>query len=1151
VRLHAHFRIRAHLQSFVRKVRRWSVTVFILSLLFAGMVVGKTVVLKDLERELHKYIFYSRLQVSYFPPALVLDDVKSPEGPTAFVVRRVRVEIPFLSLLRSERSVSVVLESPEIRLTPKALGRGPGGQRRALSLPFSIGRGLILDGSVSYETVSSSLNVRGLRAQFTQRGDEFTLKALSDESTFTSYEDRLGIGGRLNVALAGKGDTIKVQRFSVEGPDLVVKADGEVKTLASPEFDLAVRFEAGMSYAGPLLRLPFPVQGKVDGQGRLARGAGGLEFSGQIAADRVAVSGVSMGRMSGRLSINKADGGRVDLEFRPAGRPAELLNVAFGGGRVNGEFQAVRADPVMTEIKIPWPVKSPAWGTFTVEKGRVEVEAEFRDEDMERTGNLFPFRGPLSVVYDSKAGTVEIAAPDLQTSFARLQSRTALHLKGDIDAQIRGSILDLRESREFLALILDTSFDFPEIRGAGYADVNLSGRSDNPRVAFKGTFSPAGFDLFDVAFTDGQGVIFGKTFEGLFHVEDPELKGDVRVSVAPDLTDADFKNADAELGKVLSGLEIPLQLSGRASGDFKMTLTPGGENVTGTFSSPEIRGYGLKADNVKGTLAWKDGILSFPEIGLELYGGRVGGRALLGPESGTFDADLRAEGVDLARVSPRLAGQLSLSLGGRGVFGRDLLKGRFTARDLSVPLVSKTEAEGEVSVGYAQDSITLEAEAAFSPGDNRASGRFDLSTTADAVSGHATGRWTNLDLVLPWTGAKGALDFEADVSGRRTSPEVVGTVGFRGPLMPFPRFAQALTDYSGTARVQAGHVFISDFKATFGGGEIKASGDIGLGPEGIETIDAGFSGTDMQFSALPRARALVDGEARLLKDDRQFVLDGSFQVKQLLWRREIYEGFAFSSETSLNAAREPSFFDDLSLNLRLRSPGNAVMDNSLGNVSVRFDLSLTGNVNSPVLLGDIEILRGTLDFQDQDFWIIDGRVGFFNPASTEPYLEIKAEAYVKDYRVTLTLTGPPSRLRPEFASSPPMPPEDILALLALGEAFQRTYTFNPERSSTLSTASLLSFQIADQAKKRAQGLFTLDRFRVDPFVTGSSAEMTARLTLGKKFSKNVLFIYSTNLAAQRDEIYRMEWDVRPDFSLIGLRDEYGRISFSLRYRKRF
>jgi translocation and assembly module TamB len=132
-----------------------------------------------------------------------------------------------------------------------------------------------------------------------------------------------------------------------------------------------------------------------------------------------------------------------------------------------------------------------------------------------------------------------------------------------------------------------------------------------------------------------------------------------------------------------------------------------------------------------------------------------------------------------------------------------------------------------------------------------------------------------------------------------------------------------------------------------------------------------------------------------------------------------------------------------------------------------------------------------------------------------------------------------------------MPAEDVLALLAMGEAFKNTYSYDPERSNSLSTASLLSFQIADQAKKRAEGLFTLDRFRIDPFVTSTSAEMTARLTLGKKLSRNLLFMYSTNLATEREEIYRMEWEVSNDFSLVGVRDELGRVSFDLKFRKRF
>ncbi len=103
----------------------------------------------------------------------------------------------------------------------------------------------------------------------------------------------------------------------------------------------------------------------------------------------------------------------------------------------------------------------------------------------------------------------------------------------------------------------------------------------------------------------------------------------------------------------------------------------------------------------------------------------------------------------------------------------------------------------------------------------------------------------------------------------------------------------------------------------------------------------------------------------------------------------------------------------------------------------------------------------------------------------------------------------------------------------------------------MSTASLLSYQVADEAKKRAQGLFTLDRFRIDPFVNGTTTEMTARLTVGKKLSRNLLVVYSTNLGTQREEIFRVDWDVSTDFSLVGLRNDLGKVSFDLRYRKRF
>jgi hypothetical protein len=41
------------------------------------------------------------------------------------------------------------------------------------------------------------------------------------------------------------------------------------------------------------------------------------------------------------------------------------------------------------------------------------------------------------------------------------------------------------------------------------------------------------------------------------------------------------------------------------------------------------------------------------------------------------------------------------------------------------------------------------------------------------------------------------------------------------------------------------------------------------------------------------------------------------------------------------------------------------------------------------------------------------------------------------------------------------------------------------------------------------------------------------------------------LTTQRGEIVRMEWDLGRDFSLVGMRNELGRISFDVKIRKRF
>ena len=106
----------------------------VLAVLFSSLVIGKNVFLGEVRKEIHKSFAYDSLKASYFPPALVLENVRSLTGPPTFRARRVRVEVSFLSLLRNQKSISVLLESPEVHLTRGAPGAPRSKARRPLSV---------------------------------------------------------------------------------------------------------------------------------------------------------------------------------------------------------------------------------------------------------------------------------------------------------------------------------------------------------------------------------------------------------------------------------------------------------------------------------------------------------------------------------------------------------------------------------------------------------------------------------------------------------------------------------------------------------------------------------------------------------------------------------------------------------------------------------------------------------------------------------------------------------------------------------------------------------------------------------------------------------------------------------------------------------
>ena len=1163
MRIQAVFRVREQVRILVQKVRRFAVTVIVLGVLFSSLVVGRSAFLNEVRKEVRKSFTYARLTLSYFPPALVLEDVRSLSGPPTFRARRVRVELPYLSILRNRKSISVLLDTPEVRLVRPA-GGAPRPKsprpRSAFSLPFTVEQGLVENGSVSFETGTGVLEATGLRALVTQRGEEFTVRAAAEKCGYASSAKNVVFDGKLDVSLSGRGESVTVNKLSLEGPDVLFDAKGRFQNFLDPDVELDTRFETETALLDAILRLPFDWKGRAGGEGRFQRKAGRISCETSIVSDTLELCGVPMGLTRGRFGLSPDSGGRLVLGLRKPGLPAEDLTLTFAHGRVEGRAAPIFVDPIFRELNIPWPVKSPAWGDFSLEKRKLNVTAEFRDESLDRTGDRFAFRGGAEVGVDFATHKISIQTPDLESSFGHFEANASIDLRGDIDTRIRGTVADVKATREFVSLILDETFGFGEIRGAGYADVQLSGRSASPVVSMKATLSPGGFDLFNAAFVETDAVIDGGGFDGRFDVEDPEVKGQVRVKAAGDTVEVDVRNGEGELAKLFPALGVPVRLAGRASGDFRMVDKAGAQEFSGSFSSPEIAGYGEKAGHVSGRLEWKDGILSFPELAMDFYGGRFDGRLLVGTVHGEYDVDLRGEELDFAQVVSAASGRLSLALSGRGVFGRDKLAGLFSVKDMVLSPLEKTEARGDLKLDVSGGKVLLGLTGGLVPGENPFEAAFEFPLSGDPFSGLVKGRLGNLDLVVPWKGAKGWLDYTADVQAKEGPPQVALTIAVEAPVMPLPGFAYALTDFTLAAKYLNDKLTVTALGGKLGGGNVGGSGEVGLGAAGIATMDMRFEAKDMILSPMERMRAQADATIRILKDRTHFVTEGEILFKRFTWRREIYEEFAFSSEAGTAEETGPSFFDGMSLNVRLRADENMAIENSLGKFAGRFNLTATGGFDSPVLLGDIDLESGDFYFQDRSFRVISGRLSFVDPVNTEPILDFRGETYVKDYRVTLTMSGPVSRLKPEFTSSPPLSSDEILSLLALGESFRRTYySYSGDRSTAMNTASLLTYQIADQARKRTGGLFSIDRLRIDPYIPETApGGIAARITVGKKISRSLILIYSTILAnssvkatIDEDPIFRMEWDISKKFSLVGGRDDRGKLSFDVKFRKRF
>ncbi|MCK5506369.1 MAG: translocation/assembly module TamB domain-containing protein, partial [Thermodesulfovibrionia bacterium] len=298
--------------------------------------------------------------------------------------------------------------------------------------------------------------------------------------------------------------------------------------------------------------------------------------------------------------------------------------------------------------------------------------------------------------------------------------------------------------------------------------------------------------------------------------------------------------------------------------------------------------------------------------------------------------------------------------------------------------------------------------------------------------------------------------------------------------------------------------------------------------------------------------AVLDGNLFYETSSKGSSLTGAIDIRKASYEKRFeWKTWLLGLNETRNASLEQSsFYSDTELNIRLTGKENIFVDNNIARAPVELDLTATGTLARYGLVGKIEAKEGKIYFRSNEFDILDGRLDFVEPDFIAPVFHIQAETFTKGYRVKLNLDGSIDKFIMDLYSDPPLSDTDILTLLTSGQINSEESGFESGIAAGEATA-ILTGSLQDVIESEVNQLTGIERFEITPQTTAKGS-LSPRVTVGKRFMGDKLFVvYSTSIGTTEEDIYKMEYDISRNVSIVGSRDEIGSAGVDFKYRFEF
>ncbi len=431
-----------------------------------------------------------------------------------------------------------------------------------------------------------------------------------------------------------------------------------------------------------------------------------------------------------------------------------------------------------------------------------------------------------------------------------------------------------------------------------------------------------------------------------------------------------------------------------------------------------------------------------------------------------------------------------------------------------------------------------------------------------AISARASGT-IEAALLKPFLGGmdlEGRLAVSATASGTAEHPVFEGRVDLDGLELVTAPGATPIERITGTLQLTPGRI-------TTDGLSLKWNGNVGIA--GAMTLDGlSVSGLrlnvhldDVRSQPFPGLRTTVSGDLVLLGDDEVRSARGELRMTRGLYDQDLdlsLQGLLGSRRGGAEVLPEPTRFDDVSLEVRVAIPPGAFeVRNNVARMRGSGDLTVRGTFRQPLLLGSIEVAEGgRLELRGLRYDVTKGKLVFANPARNDPFFELEARTQVKEYAITLGISGTATRIVPRFTSYPQLPEAQIVSILATGEvpssstgSVGSVSPVSTDQDIAAAARELITGLATDAAASRTKEFLRLDRLQIDPVFVGSTFD-APRLTVAKRLSKELAVTYSYKASTDQEQVLLVEYQISPSAFVQFLRDENGVYSAEVKIRQR-